>query len=166
MDLSCLDLPFNLSWHYFQLIKIKDVFKLVLTFSCKVTCKSFIQFWYSECICTSLPGASCICVTIALFRNDNSSVSLWISFCVFVTFYKNLCMYKMYSGFLHILFKDRNFGNHSPSNYKILDIFSMINEGLTKQPEIKVIYIHILNIYIYIYIYIYIKNRFSVPYKT
>ena len=62
----------------------------------------------------------------------------------------------MYSGFLHILFKDQNFGNHSPSNYKILDIFSMINEGLIKHPEVKVIiYIHILNIYIYIYIYMY-----------
>ena len=56
-------------------------------------------------------------------------------------------MYSMSSDFLHILLEDPNFDNHLPSNYKILDIFPMINEGQVKHPKMKVIYI-----YIYIYI--------------
>ena len=59
-------------------------------------------------------------------------------------------MYSMSSDFLHILLEDPNFDNHLPSNYKILDIFPMINEGQVKHPKMKVIYI---------YIYIYILNN-------
>ena len=124
---------FSLIWHYFQLVEIKwDVFRLALTFSCNVTFKSFIRFWYNDCICSSLLRTSCICVMIAFFRNDKSSVSFWISFCIFCNVLQEFMYVFVVFRFLHLLFEDPNFDIHPPSNYKILDIFPMINEGQVK----------------------------------
>ena len=87
-------------------------------------------------------GASCICVMIALLWNGNSSVNLQIYLCIFC----NALQEFIYSDFLHILFEDPNFGNHSPSNYKILDKPPMISESQVKQPKVEAIY---SQVYIY-----------------